>query len=139
MSLYVFDTDTLTLYRQSHPAVARNIIKHLSDDLATTAINVEEQLSGWYTMLRRVKQPPDEARAYQELADSVRLLATFLILPYPVSAIARYEQLLTMKLQVRKMDLRIAAIVLEHQGVLVTRNARDFQRVPGLVIEDWTK
>ena len=35
------------------------------------------------------------------------------------------------------MDLRIAAITLENSGVLVTRNLRDFQRIPNLVVEDW--
>jgi tRNA(fMet)-specific endonuclease VapC len=49
----------------------------------------------------------------------------------------RYETLKRMNLNVRKMDLRIAAIVLEHTGVLATRNVRDFRRVPGLLIEDW--
>jgi tRNA(fMet)-specific endonuclease VapC len=42
-----------------------------------------------------------------------------------------------LKLGVKHMDLRIAAIVLEHGGVLVTRNVSDFQNVPGLTIENW--
>jgi predicted nucleic acid-binding protein len=31
-----------------------------------------------------------------------------------------------------------AAIVVENAGVLVTRNLRDFLRIPHLNLEDWT-
>ena len=41
--------------------------------------------------------------------------------------------------QTRKMDLRIAATVLDRDGVLVTRNTKDFKQIPGLVFEDWSK
>jgi tRNA(fMet)-specific endonuclease VapC len=43
-----------------------------------------------------------------------------------------------LRLNVKKMDLRIAAIALENSAIVVTRNLRDFQRVPGLMVEDWT-
>lgn len=65
-----------------------------------------------------------------------RSLRSFL--PFTEAAIARYDDLVALKLNVGKNDLRIAAITLEHGGTLVSRNLRDFQRVPGLTVEDWS-
>lgn len=36
-------------------------------------------------------------------------------------------------------DIIIASIVISHEGVLVTNNIKEFSRVGGLKIEDWTK
>jgi tRNA(fMet)-specific endonuclease VapC len=76
--------------------------------------------------------------AYQSLADTVLFLARFRILAFPEPAVERYARLAASKFNVRKMDLRIAAIALEYDAVVVTRNLRDFQRVPGLPVEDWS-
>lgn len=35
------------------------------------------------------------------------------------------------------MDVRIASIVLANDALLISRNLRDFERVPGLGVEDW--
>jgi predicted nucleic acid-binding protein len=35
------------------------------------------------------------------------------------------------------MDLRIAAVALDHSATLVTRNLRDFKKVHGLHVENW--
>jgi tRNA(fMet)-specific endonuclease VapC len=47
MSLYVLDTDTLTLFEEGHPSVLQRVEAHSADDLAITVLSVEEQLSGW--------------------------------------------------------------------------------------------
>ena len=138
MSFYVLDTDIYSLYREDDLVVAQNLAAHPPKDVVITVITVEEQLSGWYSYLRQSTKPADVAHAYKELTDSVRSLAKLPILTFSISAIGRYDQLAKMKLNVRKMDLRIAAIALEHNATLVTRNRRDFQRVPNLTIEDWS-
>lgn len=138
MSLHILDTDILVLFQEGHELVCGRVLSRSVDQLATTVITVEEQLSGWYTLLRRAKGAEQLARAYQRLADNVQLLSRFQILSFTEPAIGRFEQLKSLKLGVRHMDLRIAAIALEHGGTLVTRNTSDFRGVPGLTIEDWS-
>ncbi len=62
----------------------------------------------------------------------------FVVLSFPETAILRFEQLRSLRLNVGLMDLRIAAIALENSLTIVTRNQRDFGRVPGLAIVDWS-
>jgi len=138
MSLYVLDTDTLSLFQHGHPGVCARAATQAETELATSVISVQEQLDGWNARLRHAKQPDEIARIYQRFTDTVRFLSRLQILSFTEPAVLRYEHLKTLKLNIGKMDLGIAAVVLEHGAVLVTRNTRDFQRVPALVIEDWT-
>jgi tRNA(fMet)-specific endonuclease VapC len=137
MSLYILDTDMLSLYQRGHPLVRQHVLSHSAAELAITVISVEEELSGWYRLLRQAKRPPQLERAYQRLAESIPFLAQWRILAFVQAALARWDTLRGLKLNVRKMDLRIAAITLENAGILVTRNLRDFQRVPNLPLQNW--
>jgi tRNA(fMet)-specific endonuclease VapC len=139
MSLYVLDTDTLQLFQDENPTVLGRMQAVPPGDLAISVITVEEQLSGWYAQIRQAKRPERLAWAYRRLASTVRFLSRIQIIDFDESAIRRCEQLKKLKLKVRKMDLRIAATVLERDAILVTRNLRDFRRVPGLRLEDWSK
>ncbi len=138
MSRYVLDTDIFSLLQHRHPIVSSRVLARLPGEVAITVISVEEQISGWYTMLRQAKRPDDLALAYQSLIDTIQSVAQLPILPFPPSTIARYQYLAGLKLNVHHMDLRIAATALEAGATLVTRNRRDFGRIPGLPIEDWS-
>jgi tRNA(fMet)-specific endonuclease VapC len=138
VSLYILDTDILSLYQLGHATVCQRVAAHSSTDLATTILSVEEQLSGWYTLRRRVRGRAKLAHVYDRFTENVRFLARLTIYSFPESAIERYEQLAGMKLGVRANDLRIAAIALGQSAVVVTRNRSDFDRVPGLRVEDWS-
>jgi tRNA(fMet)-specific endonuclease VapC len=127
----------LTLFRMGHRAVVGQVAAHPPLELAATVISVEEQLTGWYSQIRSNKPPADLARAYGRLAEAVRFYCGMQILDYTEAAILRYNALRVANLNVGGMDLRIAAIALENGAVVITRNVRDFERVPGLTIENW--
>jgi tRNA(fMet)-specific endonuclease VapC len=70
-----------------------------------------------------------------------RLVSDFKVLPlvsFDAGAATKFEQLQSQRIQLAKMDARIAAIALFHGLTLLTRNHRDFSKVAGLVSEDWT-
>ncbi len=137
MSLQILDTVTLSLLERKDLNVLRRFVAVPPLELAVTVINVEEQLTGWQLYLRHARTDKELAAAYAKLAASVRVLSGMQILDFSEAAIARYNTLLAMKLNVGKMDLRIAAIALEAGAIVITRNLRDFERVPGLTSENW--
>jgi tRNA(fMet)-specific endonuclease VapC len=138
MTRFLLDTDTLVLFQEGHETVRNNVLLHPIDELAIAVISVEEQLSGWYTLLRRAKRPVDLARAYQRLADCMNFLGQFTILSFTEEAIAKFDELRRLKLNVKHMDLRIAAIALHFEVIIVTRNVVDFEQIPNLTVEDWS-
>jgi tRNA(fMet)-specific endonuclease VapC len=60
------------------------------------------------------------------------------VLPFDPPAATEFDALIAQRLRVAMMDLRIASIALSRKLVLLTRNARDFGKVPGLITQDWT-
>jgi tRNA(fMet)-specific endonuclease VapC len=138
MTPHVLDADILTLFQENHPAVVGQVLQRPRTEVAVAILSVEEQLSCWYTRLRRAKDEDDLALVYERMTAAVESLTPFQILSFSKSAILRFQQLYALKLGVAKMDLRIAAVVLEANGTLVTRNKRDFQRIPALRFVDWS-
>ena len=68
MSLFLLDTDHFTLYQMGHPQVLKNIVQHLTDQLAITVITVEEQLTGWQRALRLAKDDARREQIYLRMA-----------------------------------------------------------------------
>ena len=138
MIKYLLDTDTISLLQEKHPNVVRRVTETPREMLAITVITVEEQLSGWYTYLRQARTIRSQASAYEHLAKVASFVGGHNIVTLSESAIVQVKQFGRLKLGVRAMDLRIAAIALEMSATVVTRNLRDFQVVPGLRCEDWS-
>lgn len=137
MTLYIFDTDHLSLYGRSHPTILAKL-NTTSASLVTTAINAEEQLRGRLAQIAEAKDDAKQAIAYQWLTETITFLSTFQILQYATQAQSIYQTLKANRIRVGTQDLRIASIVLAHNGVLLTRNLKDFEKVPNLLVQDWS-
>jgi tRNA(fMet)-specific endonuclease VapC len=68
-------------------------------------------------------------------------LAGFDLRPWPVEATHHYAQMRAALERagqpVGAMDMMIAAHAMAEDSVVVTNNAREFHRVPGLAVEEW--
>jgi len=61
------------------------------------------------------------------------------VLDYTDAAAEQFEELRRLRPRIGAMDLKIAAIALSQDGLLLSANLKDFQRVPNLRVEDWTE
>jgi tRNA(fMet)-specific endonuclease VapC len=82
MIQFILDTDTLTLIQEGQRAVCELFLQQPQESVAITVLTVEEQLSAWYTQLRKAKRPERLAWAYRRLTDNVRFLTRMEILTY---------------------------------------------------------
>lgn len=140
MTLYVLDTDIAGFAFQRHPTVLQRLQSLPDDDLVvTTIITFGEDLGGWLPGCRRAPDGAARARAYARLQRGLDFYQQWVCLPFDEAAATIFDQLRTQKLRVGTNDLAIVAITLAVRGMLVTRNVVDFQRIPGLGLEDWTQ
>ena len=61
------------------------------------------------------------------------------LLPFDQKAADVFDDLVRQKLGVGTMDLRIAAIAIANQMMLLTQNTVDFERIPNPQIDDWMR
>ncbi|GAB4460360.1 MAG: hypothetical protein OHK0029_24210 [Armatimonadaceae bacterium] len=96
-------------------------------------------MNGWYIQLRQKQDDSRLANVYDRITRTVELLGQFRILSFDAAAIALYRKLESQRLNVGKMDLRIASIAVIQNAVAITSNIRDFSRIPDVRYEDWAQ
>jgi tRNA(fMet)-specific endonuclease VapC len=135
---FLLDTDIFSLWAIGHPVVRARLAAHPAADDGVTVLTLDEALTGWQTALRRARTNDDRAAVYARMAATAGALRQLQVVTCNRTALDRYDVLRAQKLNVGNNDLRIAAIALEAGATVVTRNLRDFRRVPGLACEDWS-
>jgi len=59
------------------------------------------------------------------------------IVPWEAKAVELFKRFRKQKIRIGTQDLKIAAIALANDTLLLSANLRDFQKVPGLRVENW--
>ena len=140
MNLYCLDTDHMSLLRRggANALPLEMRLSAVSDEQIVTCIVVyEEQMRGWMAEIARMQTGTQAIIPYDSLAVTLTIYCAMNVLPFDAQAAARYD-VLKRQVRIGPMDLKIAAIALANDATVLTRNVRDFSRVPGLKIEDWS-
>ena len=131
---YMIDTNICIYAMKNKPeVVSQRIEEHLPLDVCISTIVLAELKHGIYKSANREKN---------ESALN-NFLRVFEILPFDAEAAIEYGKICA-HLQkqgtpIGTMDMLIAAHALSKSLTIVTNNVREFERVPGLVIENWSE
>lgn len=134
MKLYMLDTDTSSYIIKNRPeSVHRRLAQVKPEQLCISIITYAELLYG-------VERSSSQQVNHEIVMDFVRRL---LVQTWDEAAAEVYAKLRADLERVGQpiggMDMQIAAHALSLQAILVTNNTRHFERVSGLVLENWVE
>lgn len=131
--MLIFDSNIISYYLRGDPQIVPHVQALAPTEVGVPAI-VEYELR--YGLLRL----PQEA-ARPRLAALMQLLQPMQRLPFDSDCAAHAArirvELEAAGIPIGPHDTMIAATAIRHQATLVTRNVREFSRVPGLQWLNW--
>ena len=116
---------------------AQRRIQQSGADVFISIVAVQEVAQGWLALINRQKPGRAQVHAYTRFQHSIETVNKLSILPFDAAAAEIFEELRGQRLRVGTMDLKIAAICLAHDALLLTRNILEFTKIPGLQVENW--
>jgi tRNA(fMet)-specific endonuclease VapC len=139
---FLLDTDHITILQQASglefAILSARISQHAPVDFAVSVVSFHEQVLGCHAYLTRARRSADVVRGYGMLARLFQDYGGSVLLAFDTAAASVFDGLVAQRVRVPTMDLRIASVALSQSLVVLTRNVRDFSKVPGLPTENWT-
>ncbi len=136
--MYLLDTDHLGILQRETEPEYRHLMSRMTD-FFISIVSFHEQVAGWYTYLNRAKDPAHVIRAYTMFEGVLTdFSSSFRVLGFGGDSAEAFQEWRKAGIRVGTMDLRIAAIAQANMLTVLTRNRRDFERIPGVSVEDWT-
>ena len=139
----LLDTDHISVLQrptgQEYPILVANINLHPVGDVVASIVSFHEQALGAHNLINQSRTAAEMVRRYELLFQVLVGFSGLPVVQFDTPAAAALDSLKAQKIRIGAMDLRIAAIAFSRNLIVVKRNARDFAKIPGLKIEDWTK
>jgi len=91
-------------------------------NFATTIVTVEEQMRGWLGQFARRHDPLKQVSDYEQLANLFDFFRKWKIIPFNIPAAKQFKILRNQRIRIGTMDLKIAAIALVNDALLLSGN-----------------
>ena len=139
--MILLDTDHTTFLKYPDSDRGGRLIERMkaveSEAVGVAIVSVEERMRGWLAAIAKEKSALRQVLGYRELALLFEFYQEFEIVPFDEAVAQQFDDLRRQKLRVGTMDLKIAATALVNRALLLSANRTDFDRVPGLRVENW--
>jgi tRNA(fMet)-specific endonuclease VapC len=139
---FLMDTDHLSILQKQagleYVNLSNRLAQQAPNDVVLSVVSYHEQVLGCQTYLSRARSSADLIRGYDRLWRVHTNFTTMTVLPFDAVAAAVFDGLAAQRVRIGSMDLRLAAIAQSRGLTVLTRNLRDFGKVPGLHTADWT-
>jgi tRNA(fMet)-specific endonuclease VapC len=138
--MIVLDTDHLSVLTEARHSKRDALSERLwlsGQPIAIPIVAAEEQLRGWLAKIHRTRDVNDQIVPYLRLAKLIVFLCGWQVANWNEPAIDIFKRLRRERIRIGTQDLKIAAISIANDALLLSANLRDFTQVPGLRVEDW--
>ena len=139
--MLILDTDHISVLELANSVERARLIHRLNqvgkEAVVTTIISYEEQSRGWLAYVARARSVADQVDAYQKLSRHLETYRRLTVLDFEQQAAKHFERLTSNRIKIGTLDLKIAAITLANEATLLSRNLKDFEKVPALDVQNW--
>jgi tRNA(fMet)-specific endonuclease VapC len=138
--MLVLDTDHISvlLWEGTEKTVRlKDRLVASGQEVVVTIISYEEQSRGWLGSLKATLPMAEQIEKYRRLEQHLRFFNDVRIMSFDEVAATQFQALRKAHRRLGSSDLKIAAIVMAHDAVLLSGNLHDFKHIPGLKVEDW--
>lgn len=138
--MILLDTDHFSVlvdnrHARHGPLIAR--LGTVDEIIAVPVVSIEEQLRAWLAQIHRIRDAHRLVQPYDRLVQLLEVLADWNVARWTDAVADEFASLQNGRIRIGTQDLRIAAIALASDALLLSANLRDFEKVPQLRVEDW--